>query len=29
MHQAAFDDRALMDLDALVVHISFDPRARL
>src|SRR5688500_8433219 len=29
VHQPAFDDRALMDLDALVVHISFDLRARL
>src|SRR4051812_35972549 len=29
MHQAAFDDRALVDLDAFIVHIPFDPRARL
>src|SRR3954466_4732777 len=29
MHQASLDDGALMDLDGLVVHISFDPRARL
>src|SRR6185503_11015778 len=29
MHQAAFDHRAQLDLDALVVLISFDPRARL
>src|SRR5260221_2602691 len=29
MHQAAFDDRALVDLDALVMHVPFDPRACL
>src|SRR4029077_14368505 len=29
MHQAAFHDRALGDLDALVVHVTFDPRPRL
>src|SRR5438045_3684818 len=29
MHQAPFNHGALMDFDGLVVHISFDPRARL
>src|SRR6185503_2567767 len=29
MDQPAFDDRALVDLDTLVVHIAFDPRPRL
>src|SRR4051812_37639669 len=29
MHQPALDDRALVDLDALVVHVTFDPRPRL
>src|SRR6185503_13141333 len=29
VHQPSFDHRALVDLDGLVMHISFDPRARL
>src|SRR5919201_2275705 len=29
VHQAAFNHGALMDFDALVVHIAFDPRAGL
>src|ERR1044071_841233 len=29
MHQPAFNDRALVNLDALVVHVTFDPRPRL
>src|SRR5687767_7908680 len=29
MHQAPFDDGPLVDLDALVIHISFDPRPSL
>src|SRR6185436_6389061 len=29
MHQAAFHDRTLVDLDALVMHVTFDPRPRL
>src|SRR5713226_7434515 len=29
MHQAAFHHRTLVDLDAFVVHVTFDPRPRL
>src|ERR1700716_1815450 len=29
MHEPSLDYRALLDLDALVVHVSFDPGARL
>src|SRR5262245_3810921 len=29
MNQAPFHHRALLDLDALVVHVPFDPRSRL
>src|SRR5688572_2007040 len=29
VHQPALDDRPLLDLDALVVHVAFDPRAGL
>src|SRR5919202_6478772 len=29
MHQPAFNHGALMDFDAFVVHIAFDPRPRL
>src|SRR5258706_7726830 len=29
VHQPALDDRALLDLDALVMHVPFDPRMGL